>query len=72
MQLRKQLSGILKHCKKLSGMTYDDIVDETGFSKSSIRYALNGGEGVSIDTFEKIFVACGVEILEIEVLFMGD
>lgn len=54
MNLRKDLSELLRECKKVSGLTYDDMVDLSGCSKTSIRYALNGGEGVGLDVFQKL------------------
>ncbi len=68
MSIRQQLSVKLKECKKSSGMTYEQLIEESGYSKTTIRYALNGGVNVSLEVFEKLFLCCGVNLLEIEVI----
>lgn len=72
MSLRKELSEKLKLVKKDSGITYDQLVEKSGYSKSTIRYALNGGSKTSLDVFDKLFQCCGVKMLEIEVIELDD
>lgn len=55
MSLREIMSTALKEAKIKSGLTYDDIVSETGLAKTSIRYALNGGNNIGLNIFEKLF-----------------
>lgn len=62
MKLREELSSILKKCKEESGMTYEDIKIETGCSITSIRYALNGGENVGVDVFQKLLDCFGKDV----------
>ena len=59
MSLRKSLSDVVREAKRQSGMTYDEIVEKVGCSKSSVRYALNGGDKVGIDIMERIITCCG-------------
>lgn len=59
MSLRVNLSDAVKKAKKLSGMTYEDIGDATGLSKSSIRYALNGGDKVGLDAMDTMVKSMG-------------
>lgn len=54
MNLRKNLSIKLKEAKKLKGYQYSDLITGTGYSKSTLRYALNNG-GVSLDVFQTLF-----------------
>lgn len=54
MNIKTSLSDALRECKRLSGVTYDELVEGTGCSKTSIRYALNGGDNVSINVLQKI------------------
>lgn len=75
MNLRNNLSKILKQAKKDSGVTYDQLVESSGYSKSTIRYALNGGSKTSIDVFESLFKSCGVTTIYIDICFdsnLGD
>lgn len=62
MSIRKNLSYKLREAKKLSGMKYQDLVDVTGLSRSTINLALNGGEQVGIETFQKLLDACDFEV----------
>lgn len=55
MNIRNSLSIKLRETKKLGGYQYDDLIEGTGCSKSSIRYALNGGDKVSLEVFQKLF-----------------
>lgn len=70
--LRKMLSEKLVECKKQEGLTYKQINEKSGCSISTIRYALNGGDGVSMENFEKLFKSVGVSLLSIEVEFDED
>lgn len=72
MSLREDLSKVLKQAKKVSGITYDELVLQSSYSKSTIRYALNGGSKTSLDVFDKLFQCCGVKSLTIEVDFTDD
>lgn len=75
MNIRKSLSDALQAAKKEAGCTYQDLMDGTGCSKSSIRYALNGGANVSLDVYEKLFkyLECGLQITkEIKEQFARD
>lgn len=65
MNIRKELSVILKDYK--TGMTYKEISEGTGISVTSIRYAMNGGENVGVDVFQKL-----VDFLEIPLIIVVD
>lgn len=62
MDIRKNLSCKLREAKKLSGMKYQDLIEVTGLSKSAITMALNGGDQVGIETFQKLLDACDFEV----------
>lgn len=62
MDIRKNLSYKLREAKHLSGMKYQDLMEVTGLSKSAISLALNGGEQVGIETFQKLLDACDFEV----------
>jgi len=68
MSLRNDLSVTLKEAKKSSGLRYEDLMEETGLSRSIINNALNGGKEVGLDTFQKLFDACDCEV-EIELIY---
>lgn len=72
MTLRKLLSNKLVELKNQNGSTYEDIMEVSGCSRSTVRYALNGGERVSMENFEKLLKALGVSIISIEVEFEDD
>lgn len=55
MSIRTKMSELLKENKKLHEVTYDQIAKDTKISKTSIRYAMNGGKEVGINVFEKLF-----------------
>ncbi len=54
MSIRTQLSLATKSVKESKGYTYKDLKEGTGCSISSIRYALNGGDNVGIEVFQKL------------------
>lgn len=71
MTIKKNLSDAIRECKRLSGATYDDLVIGTGCSKTSIRYALNGGDNVSLDVMQKI-LDYTEQTIEISVVYNND
>jgi transcriptional regulator with XRE-family HTH domain len=71
MNIKTSLSNALRECKRLSGLTYDELVEGTGCSKTSIRYALNGGDNVSIEVMQKILDYTG-QTVEISVVYSND
>ena len=58
MTLRSNLSLALKEAKRSSGLKYTDLMEETKLSRSIINNALNGGNQVGLDTFQKLFDVC--------------
>ena len=58
MTLRSNISLALKEAKRSSGLKYEDLIEHTGLSRSIINNALNGGNQVGLDTFQKLFDAC--------------
>lgn len=52
MSIRKELSSILREYKV--GNTYKEISEATGVSMTSVRYAMNGGENVGLEVFQKL------------------
>lgn len=62
MSLRSNLSDAVREAKTLSGMTYDEIAEKTGYSKSAIRYALNGGEKVGLDAMNSMIICMGFSL----------
>lgn len=72
MSLRKLLSEKLVELKDADGCTYDDLVSRSGCSRSTIRYALNGGDRVSMENFEKLLKVLGVSLVAIEVEIEDD
>lgn len=62
MSIRKSMSDALKQRKREGSYVYQDLIEGTGCSKSSIRYALNGGNNVSLDVFQKLFDYMEVDV----------
>ena len=54
MSIRVSLSEALRQAKEEKGYVYEDLIRGTGCSKSSIRYALNRGDNVSLEAFQKL------------------
>jgi transcriptional regulator with XRE-family HTH domain len=67
MCLRKSMSSVLKRAKIEKGYTYDEISEKTNISKTSVRYALNGGDNVGLNVFEELFKFFDVNISFCEV-----
>lgn len=70
MSLRKNLSEAIRDVKECHGLSYEEIIDIVGCSKTSLRYALNGGENVSIGLMENILNKLGYSVsisLELQV-----
>ncbi len=61
MSLRKKLSTLLKEEKSRGRFTYEDLA-VSGCSKTSIQYALNGGDNCGLETFDKLFSCMGYEV----------
>lgn len=59
MSLRNNLSCLLKKIKTGTGTTYVTLEKGSGYSRSLIKNALNGGEGVGLDSFDKLFTVMG-------------
>lgn len=59
MPLRNNLSCLLKKIKKGTGTTYESLERDSGYSRSLIKNALNGGDGVGLDSFDKLFTVMG-------------
>ena len=53
--LREELSSVLKEYKNLSGFTYKEISEGAGVNITSVRYAMNGGENVGLEVFQKLY-----------------
>ncbi len=72
MSIRKSISKALRQSKVDGGHTYLELEDGSGCSRSSIRYALNGGNNVSLDVYQKLFDYMEVSVqIEIE-LCLGE
>ncbi len=71
MCLRKNLSNSIREAKEYEGLTYDDIMRATDCTKTSVRYALNGGSGVSLELMEKMLVVMGYSV-RVEIEFTGN
>jgi len=65
MSIRKELSTILREHK--IGITYKEISEGSGVSLTSVRYALNGGENVGLEVFQKL-----VDFLEVPIVITVD
>ncbi len=59
MSLRNNLSSLLRKVKLGTGTTYKTLESGSGCSRSLIKNALNGGEGVGLDSFDKLFTVMG-------------
>lgn len=53
--IREELSSVLKGYKKDSGLTYKEISEEVGINITSVRYAMNGGDNVGLEVFQKLY-----------------
>lgn len=62
MGIRKSLSLALRVAKEQSGLKSEDLMEDSGVSRSGINSALNGGDQVGIKTFERLFNACGYQV----------
>ena len=60
--LREHLSSALRCCKREGGYTYKDIMDSVNISKTTLTYALNGGDKVSLDSYQELFDFFGFEV----------
>ncbi|AGG57805.1 hypothetical protein VPBG_00033 [Vibrio phage helene 12B3] len=65
MSIRKELSSILREYKV--GITYKEISEGTGVSMTSVRYAMNGGENVGLEVFQKL-----IDFLEVPLVITVD
>jgi transcriptional regulator with XRE-family HTH domain len=60
--IQEQLNVLAEQAKESAGLTYDDLSELTGLSRSTVQYAISGKKSVSNKSFDLIFKACKMEV----------